>query len=63
MHPARREAINEAIENAYAESQEQARTVPVPPDLGTQVHAALADDPTRTWDDAVAEVAQAERRG
>ena len=45
------------LEVAEASLREELSTVPMPPDLGDDVKAILQADPSKSWDQAVREVA------
>jgi predicted Zn-dependent protease with MMP-like domain len=55
QHAHRRERINEAVRDAYA--QITVDDGDAPDDIVIRVTQALGDDPTRAWDDVVIELA------
>jgi hypothetical protein len=58
-----RRAVNAKIDELSRSIRESADTVAIPADLADQVQQLLDDDPSRPWDDAVAQIAADDQAG
>jgi hypothetical protein len=55
-----RQEVNRQIDEASEQVSRDADAAAIPDDLANRVRALLADDPSMSWDEAVARVARAE---